>query len=85
MYTLVTMSANNSDDAFIPDIDDIHDEIDESSRKTSPIWSYITCKSSSHPGVPVCKKCGFAFSVRSGNSSIERHLLSKHCIVIPKV
>jgi len=76
---------NNLDDASIPNIDDIVDEIDEPSRKTASIWSYVTCKNPSHPGVPVCKTCGFVFSSKSGNSSIERHLSSKHCIVIQKV
>jgi hypothetical protein len=76
---------NNPNDAFIPDIDDIVDEIEEPSRKTASIWSYVTCKNPSHPGVPVCNTCGYVFSTKSGNSSIERHLTSKHCIVIQKV
>ncbi|GBC53889.2 zinc finger BED domain-containing protein RICESLEEPER 2-like [Rhizophagus irregularis DAOM 181602=DAOM 197198] len=83
-------SFNSLNDAFIPNIDDI-DNIDnkieepEPSRKTASVWNYVNCKDLSHPGVPVCKTCGYVFSIKSGNSSIERHLLSKHCIVIQKV
>src|SRR2546423_5220488 len=67
---------------FISNISDIEEEF---SHKTSPLWFHITCKNPAHPGESVCKICGYVFSVKSGNSSIERHLLSKHCIVIPKV
>jgi hypothetical protein len=54
-------------------------------RKTSFLWNYISYETSTHPGIPVCMKCNFAFSPKSGNSSMERHLLSKHQIKIPKV
>ncbi|EXX65908.1 hypothetical protein RirG_128780 [Rhizophagus irregularis DAOM 197198w] len=56
--------------------DDILDNIlhiEESSRKTSPLWNYVDCKSPAHPGVP------------SSNTTIEQHLLNKHNIIIPKV
>ena len=72
------------DDAFIPNIDDLDDN-DEISRKTSPLWTHVTCKNPAHPGVPVCKKCNYVFSNKTGNSSIERHLLNKHNILVPKV
>lgn len=81
----MSSSFNSSDDAFAPNIDDINNEINEHSRKTSSVWSYVNCNDPSHPGVPVCKTCGYVFSAKSGNSSIERHLSSKHCIVIQKV
>ncbi|GES72959.1 zinc finger BED domain-containing protein 1-like [Rhizophagus clarus] len=79
------------DDAFnFVDVesDDILDNIlytEESSRKTSPLWNYVDCKSPAHPGVPVCKKCNYVFSIKSSNTTIERHLLNKHNIIIPKV
>jgi hypothetical protein len=75
----------SNENAFFPSIDDIDNEIEGTSRKTSPLWNYITCNDSANPGVPVCKRCNFAFSIKTGNSSIERHLLSQHNIVIPKV
>ena len=81
----MSSSFNSSNDAFIPNIDDIDNEIDVNSHKTASIWNYVNCKDPSHSGVPVCKTCGYVFSIKSGNSSIERHLLSKHCIVIQKV
>ena len=84
----MSSSFNSSDDVFVPNIDDINDidnEIDVNSHKTASIWNYVNCKDPSHSGVPVCKTCGYVFSIKSGNSSIERHLLSKHCIVIQKV
>jgi hypothetical protein len=71
-------------DAFIPNIDDINDE-NEVSRKTSSLWTYVDCKNSAYPGVPVCKRCDFVFSAKSSNTTIERHLLNKHNIIIPKV
>src|SRR5881394_3352234 len=77
--------SNNLDDAFIPNIDDINNDNDETSRKTSSLWTYVTFKNPAHPGIPVCKKCNYVFSEKTGNSSIERHLLSKHNIIIPKV
>ena len=80
-------SFNSSDDVFVPNIDDI-DDIDNEpvpSRKTASKWNYVNCKDLSHPGAPVCKVCGYVFSIKSGNSSIEWHLSSKHCIVIQKV
>ncbi|EXX66790.1 hypothetical protein RirG_120380 [Rhizophagus irregularis DAOM 197198w] len=55
-------SFNSSDDAFIPNIDDI-DDIDNEIEEPEPLRK----------------------TASSGNSSIERHLLSKHCIVIQKV
>jgi hypothetical protein len=79
------------DDAFnFVDLesDDILDNIlhtEESSRKTSPLWNYVDCKSPAHPGVPVCKRCNYVFSIKSSNTTIERHLLNKHNIIIPKV
>ena len=33
----------------------------------------------------MCTKCNFVFSPKSGNSSLERHLLNKHQIKIPKI
>lgn len=79
------MSLFNLDDAFISDIDDIEDgENNNISCKSSPLWSHITYKNPTH-SVPVCKKCNYAFSIKSGNSSIKHHLLNKHNIVIPKV
>ena len=85
----MSSSFNTLDDTFVHDIDNIPDidniDNDEPSRKTASIWNYVNCKDPSHPGVPVCKTCGYAFSAKSGNSSIERHLSSKHCIVINKV
>lgn len=50
-------SFNSSDDAFVPNIDDIDNEIDEpeSSRKTAPIWNYVTCKDPAHPGYQYVK------------------------------
>jgi len=78
--------------AFIPDIDELNipdtDDLNnnnKTSRKTSSLWTYVDCKTLAHPGIPVCKRCNYVFSIKSGNSSIERHLLSKHNIVIPKV
>ncbi|GBC53133.2 zinc finger BED domain-containing protein 1-like [Rhizophagus irregularis DAOM 181602=DAOM 197198] len=68
--------------------DDILDNIlhiEESSRKTSPLWNYVDCKSPAHPGVPVCKRCNYVFSIKSSNTTIEQHLLNKHNIIIPKV
>ena len=76
---------NSSDDIFVLNIDDIDNKINEHLHKTASIWSYVTCKDPSHPGVPVCKMCGYVFSIKSGNSSTERHLESKYCIVIKKV
>jgi hypothetical protein len=76
--------SNPDDDAFIPNIDDINND-DETSRKTSSLWNYVTYKDPAHPGVPVCKRCNYVFSEKTGNSSIERHLLNKHNILIPKV
>jgi len=76
---------NSLDDAFVPNIDDIDNEINGPSRKSSLIWDYVNCKDPSHSGVPVCKSCGYVFSIKSGNSSIERHLSRKHRIVIQKV
>ena len=76
---------NNLDDAFISNIDDINDDNDENSRKTSSLWTYVDCKNPAHPGVPVCKRCNYVFSEKTGNSSIERHLLNKHNIIVPKV
>jgi hypothetical protein len=57
-------SLNSSDDAFVPNIDDINDIEDElvPSRKTASVWNYINCKDPSHPGVPVCKTCGYLLS-----------------------
>src|SRR4051812_5306017 len=77
------MSSN--DNAFFPSIDDIDNETEENSRKISLLWNFITYRDSTNPGVPVCKSCNFVFSIKTGNSSIERHLLSQHNIVIPKV
>ncbi|GES95197.1 hypothetical protein RCL_jg19387.t1 [Rhizophagus clarus] len=67
----MSSSFNSSDDVFVPNINDINDEIDEpeNSRKTASIWKYVNCKDPSHPGVPVCKTCGFVFSIKSGNSN----------------
>jgi hypothetical protein len=79
------------DDAFnFVDLesDDILDNIlhtEGISRKISPLWNYVDCKSPAHPGVPVCKKCNYVFSIKSSNTTIERHLLNKHNIIIPKV
>ncbi|GBB94536.1 hypothetical protein RclHR1_23770001 [Rhizophagus clarus] len=79
------------DDAFnFVDLesDDILDNIlhtKESSRKTSPLWNYVDCKSPAHPGVPVCKRCNYIFSIKLSNTTIERHLLNKHNIIIPKI
>ncbi|GBC39169.2 zinc finger BED domain-containing protein RICESLEEPER 2-like [Rhizophagus irregularis DAOM 181602=DAOM 197198] len=79
------------DDAFnFVDLesDDILDNIlhtEKSFRKTSPLWNYVDCKSPAHPGVPVCKRCNYVFSIKSSNTTIERHLLNKHNIIIPKV
>ncbi|GES72744.1 zinc finger BED domain-containing protein RICESLEEPER 2-like [Rhizophagus clarus] len=78
-------SLNYLDDVFILNIDDINDENDETSRKTSSLWTYVDCKNPAHPGVPVCKRCNFVFSVKSSNTALERHLLNKHNITIPKV
>src|SRR6266498_1362008 len=80
----MSSSFNNSDDTFI-NIDDIEEETERTSHKTFLLWFYVNCQNTSHLRVPVCKKCGFVFSIKSGNSSIEHHLLSKHNIVIPKV
>ena len=71
------------DELNIPDTDDLNNN--KTSRKTSSLWTYVDCKTLAHPGIPVCKRCNYVFSIKSGNSSIERHLLSKHNIVIPKV
>lgn len=57
----------------------------QNSRKTSSLWNFIDYNTENNPGVPVCKKCNYVFSNKSGNSSIERHLLSLHNITIPKV
>ena len=88
----MSSSFNNLDDAFFSDIDDIYNNSDNNSdndisisRKTSSLWTYITYKNPAHLGEPVCKKYNYVFSIKSGNSSIERHLLSKHNIIIPKV
>ncbi len=77
--------SNSLDNVFIPNIDDINDDNDENSRKTSSLWTYVDCKNPAFPGVPVCKRCNFAFSAKSSNTTIERHLLNKHNIIIPKV
>ena len=81
------MSSFNLDDTFIPDIDDIENGENNNNilHKTSSLWFHITYKNPTHPGVPVCKKCNYTFSIKSGNSSIEHHLLNKHNIVISKV
>ncbi|GBC00403.1 hypothetical protein RclHR1_03850001 [Rhizophagus clarus] len=77
-------SLNYLDDMFILNIDDINDENDKTSRKTSSLWTYVDCKNPAHPGVPVCKRCNFVFSVKSSNTTLERHLLNKYNITIPK-
>ena len=48
----------------------------QNSYKTSLLWNYIDYKTENNLGVPVCKKCKFVFSNKSGNSSIEHHLFS---------
>ncbi|PKK57582.1 hypothetical protein RhiirC2_797769 [Rhizophagus irregularis] len=66
------MSSINLDDAFISDIDDIKDgENNNISHKTFPLWSHITYKNPIHPGVPVCKKCNYAFSIKSAMSVFD--------------
>ena len=75
----------SNENAFFPSIDDIDNEIEGTSRKTSPLWNYITCNDSANPGIPICKRCNFVFSIKTGNFNIERHFLSQHNIVIPKV
>ena len=76
-------------DMLFLDIDDIHNDNDNNyisiSRKTSSLWIHITYNNSAHLGILVCKKCNYVFSIKSGNSSIEYHLLSKYNITIPKV
>ena len=62
--------------AFFLSIDDIDNEIEGTSRKTSPLWNYITCNDSANPGVPICKRCNFVFSIKTGNSSIELKMLA---------
>src|SRR4051794_16695691 len=84
----MSQSFNNPDNAFILNIDDIidiHDDDNDISRKTSSLWTHVNCKDPAHPGVPVCKRCNYVFSEKTGNSSIERHLLNKHNIIVPKV
>ncbi|CAI2197258.1 670_t:CDS:1, partial [Funneliformis geosporum] len=56
----------------------------QNSRKTSSLWTHVDCQTPTHLGVPVCKRCNFMFSNKSGNSSIERHL-KRHNIIVPKV
>ncbi|GBB97925.1 hypothetical protein RclHR1_00310053 [Rhizophagus clarus] len=76
---------NYLDDVFILNIDDINNENDETSQKTSSLWTYVDCKNPAHPGVPVCKRCNFVFSIKSSNTTFECYLLNKHNITIPKV
>src|SRR5688572_13499896 len=57
----------------------------QNSRKTSSLWSYIDYETQDNPGEPICKKCNFVFSSKSGNSIMERHLEKQHSIIIPKI
>ncbi|EXX55154.1 hypothetical protein RirG_005360 [Rhizophagus irregularis DAOM 197198w] len=74
------MSLFNLDDAFISDIDDIEDgENNNISCKSSPLWSHITYKNPTH-SVPVCKKCNYAFSIKSVIPKVKQTTLKFKCI-----
>ncbi|EXX60023.1 zinc finger BED domain-containing protein 4-like [Rhizophagus irregularis DAOM 181602=DAOM 197198] len=82
------MSLDDAFDFVDLESNDILDNIlrtEGSSRKTSPLWNYVDCKSLAHPEVLVCKRCNYVFSIKSSNTTIEQHLLNKHNIIIPKV
>ncbi|CAG8687519.1 12119_t:CDS:2, partial [Racocetra fulgida] len=55
-----------------------------SSRKPSPLWNYFKF-SSEEPNRPTCSKCGFKFSSKTRNSSLEKHLNTQHNIKIEKI
>ncbi|CAG8692215.1 15421_t:CDS:1, partial [Acaulospora morrowiae] len=85
---------------FIEDTDLIQqNDIDEQSSTTSSIistekvrnykvakiWLYFDKNTSQHPNHPVCKSCGNVFSKKTGNSSLQQHLETKHGINVEKV
>src|SRR6185369_6823782 len=54
---------------------------EKNGKKFADIWNYISYNNSEKR---VCKKCSYVFSDKSGNSSIERHMVNLHNIKIKK-
>ncbi|CAJ0746325.1 5423_t:CDS:2, partial [Entrophospora sp. SA101] len=54
---------------------------EKNGKKFADIWNYISYNNSKKR---VCKKCSYVFSDKSGNSSIERHMVNLHNIKIKK-
>ncbi|KAF0522025.1 hypothetical protein F8M41_015624 [Gigaspora margarita] len=50
-----------------------------SSRKPSPLWIYFKFKPK-EPNNPICSKCQFKFSEKSGYSTLENYLNVRHNI-----
>ena len=49
-------------------------------RKTADVWKYYNFDLKR----PICKNCGKVFSNKTGNSSLERHLIKFHNISVVK-
>jgi len=44
-------------------------------KRTFKVWQFFDERTSEHPGLPVCKKCGSKFSAEIGISSLKHHML----------
>ncbi|CAB4395595.1 unnamed protein product [Rhizophagus irregularis] len=53
------------------------------SKSGSSVWQFFDRNSEQHPGRPVCSTCKTVFEVKTGTSTLRRHL-DLHKIVAPK-